>query len=47
MHKSCLLCVFLGALAWGQAQPGMASAQAPGAAKAPAPGAEVPERVRL
>ncbi|MFZ0135580.1 MAG: peptidylprolyl isomerase [Candidatus Sulfotelmatobacter sp.] len=43
MHKSCLLCVFLGALAWGQAQPGMASAQAPGAAKAPAPGAEVPE----
>src|SRR5271170_3559876 len=41
MHKSCLLCVFLGALAWGQAQPGTPPAQGPGAAKAPA--AEVAE----
>lgn len=54
MRKSWLLCVFLGTLAWGQAQPGttpappspaLASpAQAPGAAsKAAEPAAEVPE----
>jgi hypothetical protein len=43
MHKSWLLCVFLGALAWGQAQPETPPAQAPGAAKAPAPVAEVAE----
>jgi hypothetical protein len=43
MHKSWLLCVFLGALAWGQAQPGTPPAPAPGAAKAPAPAAEVAE----
>jgi hypothetical protein len=43
MHKSWLLCVFLGALAWGQAQPGTPAAQAPGAAKPPAPAAEVAE----
>src|SRR5580700_1237675 len=43
MHKSWLLCVFLGALAWGQAQPGTPPAQAPGAAKAPAPATEVSE----
>jgi parvulin-like peptidyl-prolyl isomerase len=48
MHKSWLLCVLLGTLAWGQAQPGMTAAQpspaqAPGPAKAPAPAAEVPE----
>jgi PPIC-type PPIASE domain len=43
MHKSWVLCVFLGALAWGQAQPGTPPAQAPGAAKAPAPAAEVAE----
>jgi hypothetical protein len=41
MYKSWVLCVFLGALAWGQAQPG--TAQAPGAAKAPAPAADVAE----
>ena len=41
MHKSWLLCVFLGALAWGQAQPG--PPPVPGAAKAPAPTAEVAE----
>jgi hypothetical protein len=49
MRKSWLLCVFLGALAWGQAQPGTtpaqaSPAQAPGAdMKAPAPPPEVPE----
>jgi hypothetical protein len=43
MHKSWLLCVFLGALAWGQGQPGTPPAQAPAAAKAPAPAAEVAE----
>jgi PPIC-type PPIASE domain len=43
MHKSWLLCVFMGALAWGQAQPGTPPAPAPGAAKAPAPAAEVAE----
>src|SRR5271165_1285637 len=48
MRKSWLLCVFVGTLAWGQAQPGMtpmpaSPPQAPGAAKAPAPPAEVPE----
>jgi len=43
MHKSWLVCVFMGALAWGQAQPGTPPAPAPGAAKAPAPVAEVAE----
>ncbi|MGA9304434.1 MAG: peptidylprolyl isomerase [Candidatus Sulfotelmatobacter sp.] len=43
MYKSWLLCVFLGALAWGQAQPGTPPAQAPAAAKAPTPAAEVAE----
>jgi len=48
MRKSWLLCVLLGALSWGQAQPGTSPtqaspAQAPSAAKAPAPPAEVPE----
>jgi hypothetical protein len=43
MYKSWLLCVFLGALAWGQAQPGTPPAPAPGAAKAPAPAVEVAE----
>ena len=49
MRKSWLLCVLLGTLAWGQAQPETAPAQAtpaqaPGAAaKAPEPAAEVPE----
>src|SRR6202051_3398062 len=44
MRKSWLLCVLLGTLAWGQAQPEMTPAQAPGAAtKAPEPTAEVPE----
>jgi hypothetical protein len=54
MRKSWLLCVLLGTLAWGQAQPGPtpvqpsprqpSPAQAPGAANAPAsPAAEVPE----
>ncbi|MHB8215555.1 MAG: peptidylprolyl isomerase [Candidatus Sulfotelmatobacter sp.] len=43
MGKSWLLCVLLGTLAWGQAQPEMAPAQAPGATKAPEPAAEVPE----
>jgi hypothetical protein len=43
MHKSWLLCVFMGALAWGQAQPGTPPAPAPGAPKAPAPAAEVAE----
>jgi parvulin-like peptidyl-prolyl cis-trans isomerase-like protein len=43
MRKSWLLCVFLGALAWGQAPTGTPPAQAPGAAKAPAPAAEVAE----
>jgi hypothetical protein len=48
MHKSWLLCVLLGTLAWGQAQPVAPPAQitpAPGAAgKAPAPSAsELPE----
>jgi len=49
MGKSWLLCVLLGSLAWGQAQPGTAPAQpspsqAPGAAgKAPEAAAEVPE----
>src|ERR1700688_4405929 len=44
MRKSWLLCVFVGTLAWGQAQPGMTSAPAPSAAtKAPEPTAEVPE----
>jgi hypothetical protein len=49
MRKSWLLCVFLGALAWGQAQPETPPVQSnpatpPGAAaKAPAPAAEVPE----
>ncbi len=49
MRKSWLLCVLLGTLAWGQAQPETppaqsAPAQAPGAeSKAPAQPAEVPE----
>jgi hypothetical protein len=49
MRKSWLLCVLLGTLAWGQAQPGMAPvrpdpAQAPGAAaQPPVPLAELPE----
>jgi hypothetical protein len=49
MRKSWLLCVLLGTLAWGQAQPGTtpgqpAPAQTPSAAmKAPAAPAEVPE----
>ncbi|MGA7217529.1 MAG: peptidylprolyl isomerase [Candidatus Sulfotelmatobacter sp.] len=49
MHKSWLLCVLLGTLAWGQAQPGTAPAQAPPgqgmgeASKAPAPQPEVGE----
>jgi hypothetical protein len=49
MRKSWLLCVLLGTLAWGQAQPGMAPVrpgptQAPGAAaKPPAPAVELPE----
>ena len=43
MRKSWLLCVLLGTLAWGQAQPEMTPAQAPGATKAPEPAAEVPE----
>jgi hypothetical protein len=49
MRKSWLLCVLLGTLAWGQAQPETPPAQSnpatpPGAAaKAPAPAAEVPE----
>jgi hypothetical protein len=44
MRKSWLLCVLVGTLAWGQAQPGMTPAPAPGAAaKAPEPAAEVPE----
>lgn len=49
MRKSWLLCVLLGTLAWGQAQPGTTTGQ-PGpaqtpsaAAKAPAAPAEVPE----
>jgi hypothetical protein len=48
MGKSWLLCVFLGTLAWGQAQPRMtpaqpSSAQAPGtASKTSEPSAEVP-----
>jgi hypothetical protein len=42
MRKSWLLCVLVGSLAWGQAQPG--TAPAPSAAtKAPEPVAEVPE----
>ena len=54
MRKSWLLCVLMGTLAWGQAQPGMtpaqppsaqaSPAQAPGeAAKPPAPPKEVPD----
>jgi PPIC-type PPIASE domain len=43
MRKSWLLCVFLGALAWGQAQPGTPPAQALGAAKAPASATEASE----
>lgn len=44
MRKSWLLCVLLGTLAWGQAQPEMTPAQAPGAAtKAQEPATEVPE----
>jgi PPIC-type PPIASE domain len=49
MRKSWLLCVLLGTLSWGQAQPGTTPAQAnpaqaPSAAsKAPEPAAEVPE----
>jgi len=48
MRKSWLLCVFLGTLAWGQAQPEAAPAQAspaapPSAAKAPEAPKEVPE----
>jgi hypothetical protein len=49
MRKSWLLCVLLGTLAWGQAQPGMAPAppdpaQAPSpATKPPAPAVEVAE----
>ena len=54
MRKSWLLCVLLGTLAWGQAQPGptpvqpsqtqASPSQAPGAANAPAsPAVEVPE----
>jgi len=44
MRKSWLLCVFVGSLAWGQAQPGMTAAPAPSVAtKAPEPAAEVPE----
>jgi hypothetical protein len=47
MRKSWLLCVLLGALAWGQAPPEMtpaSPAQSPSAAtKAPAPSSEVPE----
>jgi len=54
MRKSWLLCVLVGTLAWGQAQPGMtpsqpSPSQAPGAAaKAPeAPAAEVPENAAV
>src|SRR5579863_1221916 len=46
MRKSWLLCVFLGTLAWGQAQPMTPPAQAeatPNATAKPAPVAEVPE----
>jgi hypothetical protein len=49
MRKSWLLCVLMGTLAWGQAQPGTAPAQASPAQapsaenKAPAPPAELPE----
>ena len=47
MHKSWLVCVFLGTLAWGQAQPEAPMAPATpapaAAAKAPAPPPEVPE----
>ncbi len=52
MHKSWLVCVFLGVLAWGQARPETTPAQAApasagpasaGPAKAPAPVSEVPE----
>jgi hypothetical protein len=51
MRKSWLLCVLLGTLAWGQAQPGTTAGQAPPspaqapttAGKPPAPQAEVPE----
>ncbi len=41
MSKSWLLCVLLGTLAWGQAQPGMPAQAA--AAKAPEPATDVPE----
>ena len=47
MRKSWLMCVLLGALAWGQAPPAMtpaSPAQSPSAtSKAPAPPSEVPE----
>src|SRR5580704_2777535 len=42
MRKSWLLCVLLGTLAWGQAQPGMTPAQ-PSPAQAPSPAAKAPE----
>jgi hypothetical protein len=43
MRKSWLLCVLLGTLAWGQAEPGGPPAQAPGAgSKASEPTVEVP-----
>ena len=43
MRKSWLLCVLMGTLAWGQAQPGMAPAQPSAASKAPEAAGEVPE----
>src|SRR4029077_15498607 len=43
MRKSWLLCVLVGTLAWGQAEPGATPVPAPGAAsKASEPAAEVP-----
>jgi hypothetical protein len=42
MHKSWLLCVLLGTLAWGKAQPGMTPAQ-PSPAQAPSAAAKEPE----
>jgi len=43
MRKSWMLCVLVGTLAWGQAEPGATPAPAPGAAsKASEPAAEVP-----
>jgi hypothetical protein len=44
MRKSWLLCVLLGTLAWGQAEPGAPPVQTPGVvSKAPESAAEVPE----